>query len=261
MDWFFDQFLFHPGHAVFEVTKEWSESSKTLKLEITQVQDKWDQVPIYRIPVNIGLYTAVEHKLEKVWLENKTETFEFKLESEPLLVRFDEGNNLLKEWSFNKPEAELIYQAKNDDMIGRMWAVNQLEKFKESNATIELWTETASNDNFWAVREAAIQQLSANHNKDFIELFSTATNDPSSKVRLAAVSALGNTLDPAMINKLREIFETDESYLVMAEALNSLGKCGNRSQFTYLKDAGKVNSHRNVIGKAATRAIEMINDK
>ncbi|MCP4313166.1 MAG: M1 family metallopeptidase [Bacteroidetes bacterium] len=261
MDWFFDQFLFSPGHAVFEVTKEWSESSKTLKLEIVQLQDKWDRVPIYRIPVNIGLYTGIEHKLEKVWLENKTETFEFKLESEPLLVRFDEGNNLLKEWTFNKPEAELIYQVKNDDMIGRMWAVNQLEKFKESTTTIDLWAETAANDSFWAVREAAIQQLSANHNKNFIELFYTAANDPSSKVRIAAVSALGNTLDPVMINRFREIFETDESYLVMAEALNSLGKCGNRSQLAYLKEAGKVKSHRNVVGKAAIRAIEMINDK
>ena len=261
MDWFFDQFLFSPGHAVFEVTKEWSESSKTLKLEIVQVQDKWDQVPIYRIPVNIGLYTRLEHKLKKVCLENKTEVFEFKLESEPLMVRFDEGNNLLKEWTFNKPEAELIYQARNDDMIGRMWAVNQLEKFKKSKSTIELWAETASNDSFWAVREAAIRQLSANHNKDFIELFYTATNDPNSRVRLAAVSALGKTLDPVMINKLHEIFETDESYLVMAEALNSIGKCGNRSQLAYLKDAGKVSSHRNVLGKAANRAIDMINDK
>ncbi len=86
-------------------------------------------------------------------------------------------------------------------------------------------------------------------------------NDPSSKVRIAAVSALGNTLDPVMINRFREIFETDESYLVMAEALNSLGKCGNRSQLAYLKEAGKVKSHRNVVGKAAIRAIEMINDK
>ena len=261
MDWFFEQFLFSPGHAVFEVTKDWSESSKTLKLEIVQTQDQWDQVPIYKIPVNIGLYTGTGHKLEKVWLEDKTETFEFKLESEPLMVRFDEGNHLLKEWTFNKPEAELIYQAKNDDMTGRMWAVNQLEKFRESNATIDLWAETAENDSFWAVREAAIQQLSANHSNDFKELFYTATNDPNSKVRVAAVSALGNTRDPQMINKLREIFETDESYLVMAEALKSLGKCGNKSQLSYLEEAGKLNSHRNVVGKAATLATELIRDK
>ncbi len=59
-------------------------------------------------------------------------------------------------------------------MIGRMWAVNQLEKFKESKATIDLWAETAANDSFWAVREAAIQQLSAHQTEDFKELFYAA---------------------------------------------------------------------------------------
>ncbi len=75
---------------------------------------------------------------------------------------------------------------------------------------------------------------------------------------MAAVGALGNTHGSGVINKLREIFETDESYLVMAEALKSLGKCGNKSQLAYLREAGKVDSHRNVVGKAAILATEMI---
>jgi len=146
-------------------------------------------------------------------------------------------------------------------MIGRMWAINQLSQFNESQKTVDTWIKTAGEDSFWAVREAAIRQLSEIKNGDFTDLFYTASKDTNSKVRVAAVSALGNTLDPGMTDKFREIFETDESYLVMAEALKSLGKCGNKSQLSYLKDAGNVKSHRNVVGSAASQAIEMINNK
>jgi len=261
MDWFFEQFLFHPGHAVFNVTKEWNESTKTLSIKIIQEQDKWDKVPIYKIPVNIGLYSDSGNRVEQLWLEDKTETFEFKLESEPRLVRFDEGNHLLKEWTFKKTEKELIYQANNDDMIGRMWAINQLSRFSESQKTVDTWVETATEDGFWAVREAAIRQLSVINNEDFIELYYNATKDANSKVRVAAVSALGQTMDPEMTKRFREIFETDESYLVMAEALKSIGKCGNKSQLKYLIEAGDTDSHRNIVGKAASQAIETINNK
>jgi len=145
MDWFFEQFLFHPGHAVFEVTKKWDEASKILSLKIVQTQDKWQNVPIYRIPVNIGLHSAHGKKLERVWLEEKTEVFDFKLDAEPLMVRFDEGNYLLKEWTFKKTEEELLYQARHDDLTGRMWAVNELQDFRESGKTIEVWSDIPSN--------------------------------------------------------------------------------------------------------------------
>lgn len=258
MDWFFDQFLFKPGHAVFEVSKEWNKSAKILTLKIEQTQDKWDKVPIYTIPVNIGLYTAKENMVKMVWLKEKTEIFEFKLDSKPLLVRFDKGNYLLKEWSFKKSEEELIYQAKNDDMIGRLWAVNELKSFSGSQKTIDTWVEIAKGDSFWAVREAALKNIAEYHNKDFKDLFYTATSDANSKVRVAAVSALGDTRDQTMIDHFRKIFETDDSYLVMAEALKSIGKCGNRSQLNYLKEAGKVKSHRDIVSRAAVQAIEMI---
>ncbi len=261
MDWFFEQFLFHPGHAVFDVTKEWNESTNMLILKIVQTQDKWDKVPIYKTPVNIGLHTANAERVEKVWLDEKTEIFEFRLESEPLLVRFDEGNYLLKEWTFRKTEEELIYQAINDDMIGRLWAVNELQLFSGSQKTVDTWIEIASDDSFWAVREAALKQLAVNQTSNLKDLFNTALNDSNSKVRVTAVSALGDTGDQDMTDRFREIFETDESYLVMAEALKSIGKCGKRSQLSYLKKAGKVKSHRNVVSRAASQAIEMVNNK
>jgi aminopeptidase N len=258
MDWFFEQFLFHPGHPVFELTKNWNETTKTLTIQINQKQDQWENVPIYKIPVNIGLYHGEGKTIHKVWLNKKTESFDFKLDAEPLMVRFDEGNHLLKEWTFKKPEKELLYQVKNDDVPGRLWVVDELKEFSDSPETQKIWSDLAINDTFWAVREAAVKNLSELQGTTFREVLITAAGDGSSKVRVAAIKALGDLKDKSMVDRFRKIFETDESYLVMAEALLAIGKSSDKSSLEFLKKAEKVRSPRNTVKNAAAKAMEVI---
>lgn len=258
MDWFFEQFLFHPGHAVFEISKNWDESTKILALEIKQTQDKWENVPIYSIPVNIGFYNKDGKTVEKVWLKKNIEKFEFKLDAAPLMVRFDEGNNLLKEWTYLKTEEELLFQVVNDDVPGRIWAIDQLKAFHSSSKTIQKWTELAKQDNFWGIREAAVQNLSEFQGNNSKDVFLHAISDANSKVRAASINALGRLKDPSMIGDFRRIYETDESYLVKAQALIAIGENGNQSQLRFLTEASKVSSPRNTLKNAAEQAIELI---
>ncbi|WP_209332858.1 M1 family metallopeptidase [Lunatimonas salinarum] len=261
MDWFFEQFLYHPGHAVFEVSKSWNAYTKTLAIEIKQTQDKWDHVPIYTIPVNLGFYHSNGKTVERVMLKQRVEKFEFKFDAEPLMVRFDDGNHLLKEWTFKKSEDELLYQVKKDDVTGRLWAVDQLKAFHSSAKTIQEWTDLATNDPFWAVREAAVQLLSEFHGGSKKDLFLQTLRDSNSKVRAASVKALGQLKDPAMLGDFRKLYDTDESYLVRAQALIAIGASGNTSQLKFLSEAAKVRSPRNTLKGAAEQAIELINGK
>ena len=258
MDWFFDQFLFHPGHALFEVTKNWNGDSKILTVKIVQNQDKWENVPIYKIPVNIGIHTKEGIIIKKVMLNKKTETFEFSLDTEPLLVRFDEGNYLLKELTFKMREDELMYQVRNDDVPGRLWAMDELKAFANSQKTRETWSDLAIHDKFWAVREAAVKNLSELYPTASKDIFTAALNDQSSKVRVAAMKALGDLKDKSMVERFKKIYETDESYLVMAEALLAIGKSGDKSSLEFLKGAEKVRSPREVVKNAADKAREAI---
>lgn len=258
MDWFFEQFLFHPGHLVLDITKKWNESTGTLSLEINQLQDKWENVPVYRMPVNIGLYSKGEKVVKKIWLSKKTEIFEFQVDSEPLMVRFDDGNHLLKEWTFKKTEEELLYQVKNDDVTGRLWAIDELKTFSKSQKTIDTWTDLAANDNFWAVREAAIRNMSEFHHSKSRDIFLAAIRDKSSKVRAAAVKALGDFKDQSLTDDFKKLFETDDSYLVMAEALRAIGNSGGKPQLGYLKNVAGEKSHPEIVKNAAGQAMEMI---
>jgi aminopeptidase N len=77
LDWFFDQWLFKPGHPVFDIRSEWDEVRKIVRLKVAQVQDFAKGVPVFRVPVAVKIVTAKGKDTKKVWIREREETFEF----------------------------------------------------------------------------------------------------------------------------------------------------------------------------------------
>lgn len=261
MDWFFEQYIFSPGHPIFEVTKSWNNSTNILRVTVQQMQDSVPGVPVYTIPVNFGFSFPDKKIVTEVWLKNSVETFDFEFDSEPLLVRFDEGNYLLKELTFRKSLSELVYQAENDDMIGRLTAANELRSFSNEQSTREVWTMLASRDPFWAVRKAALENIGEYPDDKSSELFKICLLDNNSKVRISAIRLLGDLKDPRLIKLFIKQFRSENSYAAQAELLRSIGKCGGKQQLDFLKEAESLKSYRNIISKAAADASLMIINK
>jgi len=67
--------------------------------------------------------------------------------------------------------------------------------------------------------------------------------------------------DPGLVVFFRKRFKEDNSYLAQAEHLRSLGKCGDRSQLSFLQEAAGMTSPRDVIKRAAAWAKEKIRQK
>jgi len=261
LDWFFEQFIFKPGHPVFDISYIWNEDGQKLKLKVTQVQDTSKGIPIYKIPVIIGIITPEEKFSEQVWIKQKEQVFEFSVKESPLMVRFDQGNHLLKEWTFEKSLDELLYQLKNDDVIGRSWAASELLKFQNKHRAVNSLIDSVQNDKFWAVRRSSVETLGKIKRKEDIALFKGRCKDNNSKVRTVAIRILGDYGEPELISFFRKQFNEDDSYLAQAEALRSIGKCGDKSQLSCLENAAKMKSPRDVIKKAAKFAIEEIKKK
>lgn len=258
MDWFFEQFVYSPGHLVVDVDKTWDNERKILVVRVIQKQDSLPGVPVYTVPVNMGFLFPDEKIVKEVWLKNKAETFEFAFGSEPLLVRFDEGNYLLKECTFKKPVYELLYQAEHDDVIGRLSAVDELKPFSSDISVTDEWVKRATGDTFWAVRQAALVNIGKLPGKGHVEIIKAAASDENSKVRQSAVRLLGDLRDASNVKLFKKIFQSDNSYAVQAEALRSIGKCGGKKESAFLKEAGARKSYHNVVGKAAAEALAMI---
>jgi aminopeptidase N len=258
MDWFFEQYIFSAGHPVFKVNSSWDADAGLVRLEVAQVQSRDHGVPIYRTPLQIGIVTPSGKRVETVWLENERDAFVLESREEPLLVRFDEGNWLLKEWTYTKRVAELLYQSRQDDVIGREWAIRQLERSMNDARVATEVASIAENDSFWAVRLAALETIAATDGREAIDLFQTAATDANSQVRRAAIRILGEMDDPTMVPFFRSRFEVDDSYQVQAEALRAIGRSGDQSQLGFLQQAAELSSHRDVIRSAAIWAIEQL---
>jgi aminopeptidase N len=256
LDWFFEQFIYKPGHPEFEISYEWNENAKRVLLKVAQVQDFSLGIPVYKIPVIIGITSSKGKAVKKLWIKRKEEVFEFAADEKPLMVRFDEGNFLLKEWTFEKEMDELLYQLKNGDVIGRMWAASELAKFEGNPLVVEKLKERIQSDSFWAVRRSALEALSRVEVNLDINLFRKVCEEKNSKVRTTALQILGDVKDSELGSFFKERFEKDDSYAAQAEALRSLGKCGNRSQISFLKDAAEMESPRDVLKRAADWALK-----
>jgi aminopeptidase N len=211
--------------------------------------------------VSIKLVTPGKTDIRKIWVENKEETFELPIEEKPLLVRFDEDNILIKEISFPKELDELLYQLKHDDVIGRMDAAQALVTFRDDPRTAAALTASLRSDPFWAVRKSALEALAQLEVKGSTAIFKRACQDQESQVRAAALVALGNLKVPAHIEFYKELFRTDPSYLVQAEALTAIGKTGDPSTVPFLKKAAEVPSYRHMIRRAAEDALKLIEKK
>ena len=231
---------------------------KLVTMRVTQVQDFARGIPVFRVPVAVAIVTPAGKRVHNVWIRAKEETFEFAAESRPRLVRFDEGNVLLKEASFPKEADELVYQLRNDDVIGRISAAAELLRSRGDPRVFEGLTAAAQGDPFWAVRRSAIDSLGKLGDPRAAAVLQKTCLDAHSSVRAASLAALGDSKDRGLIEWYKERFGKDESDQVRAEALRALGKTGDSSVIPFLTQSASVPSHRDMLRSAATQALKQL---
>ena len=206
--WFFDQWLLSPGHPVLDVSYTWDERRKTLVMTVKQTQDTSNGVPVFRLPIRVGITTRTGKKVESVWFTKNTHTFKFNVAERPMMVHFDEGDILLKEWTLKKPVPELLYQLDHDGVIGRIWAAGALQAHLDDVLVQPALKTAAIHDDFWAVRQKAIQVLGVVQDKAIVNLLKARVmQDGDRRVRVAALSALDNLQDPELKSFFLEAVE------------------------------------------------------
>ncbi len=255
LDWFFDQWLFKPGHPVFDVRSEWDPARKVVVLKVAQMQDFARGIPVFRVPVSVAIVNAAGRSTSRVWVREREEAFEFPSETRPLLVRFDPGNDLLKEIAFPKQREELLYQLSHDDVIGRMSAATELARLEDDPAAVAGLAASAETDRFWAVRRAAIEALARAAGAQGPAIMRKAAIDAHPSVRAAALVGLGDLKDRTLLEFFKERFAKDGSDAVRAESLRAIGKLGDPSTVPFLEQCGVVPSYRHLIAAAAKQAI------
>ncbi|OAI41992.1 hypothetical protein AYO38_03315 [bacterium SCGC AG-212-C10] len=226
IEWFFDQWVFKPGHPELKVSWAWDESAKTASVTVKQTQKTDNGTPIYRIPVTID-FRAGRGKAQafKVEINEQNQTFLFALQAKPDLCRFDPYNRVLKVLDFEKSTGELRLQlAEDDDIAGRVAAAEGLGK-KGGVDAINALEAAVMGDRFWSVQAAAAKALGTIKGDAARDALLRSLAVKSLKAKRAVVTALGEFRgDQLVFDSIAPIAARDQSWFVEAAACRSIGK-------------------------------------
>lgn len=165
LDWFFDQWVYKAGFPELRVRSLYHPQTRTLTLDVAQTQTPDATTPaVFRLPVEIELTTAQGKRTEHIEITQRQQRFTFKLDSKPLLIRFDKGERILKKLDFPQPTARLAYQLSHSaDAAGRIEAAEalalQANRMKLDSNVIAALQRSATSDSFDGVRAAASSAL------------------------------------------------------------------------------------------------------
>jgi aminopeptidase N len=226
LEWFFDQWVYRPGHPKLKVAWSWDDVTGLASVSVKQTQDTGDGTPIFRFPVTVDFRKGrARPQSFRVEVTRAEEQFVFPLRWKPDLCRFDPYGWVLKELEWEKSVGELRLQVRDDDSIfGRQWAAKELGKKGGAEATAALEAAVLG-DRWWGVQAAAARALG--------EIRTTAARDAllrclavrQPRARRGVVAALGGFRgDEAVLEALRPIARRDPSWFVEAEACRSIGK-------------------------------------
>jgi aminopeptidase N len=226
MDWFFDQWVYRPGHPAFEVTWSWDDAASLATVTAKQTQKTDDGTPIFRVPLTIDFRTGRKRPVAfQVEVTEKEHTFVFPLAEKPDLCRFDPYNRVLKVLDFDKSVAELRFQLQDDDdSSGRALAAAGLGK-KGGQEAVAALEAAVMHDRYWGVQAAAAKALGAIKSTLARDALLRCLSVRQPKARRAVVAALGEFRgEESVLAALEPLAKRDYSWFVEAEANRSIGK-------------------------------------
>jgi aminopeptidase N len=98
LDWFFDQWIYKAGHPVYDARWLWDEAVRELRLTVTQKQE----ATVFKMPLDVVIKTGETIRLEIVQMNDREQTFTFKLDRKPRSVAIDPDEWVLKELTISE---------------------------------------------------------------------------------------------------------------------------------------------------------------
>jgi aminopeptidase N len=98
LDWFFRQWIYEAGHPVYDARWRWNEATKELRLAVSQKQEG----TLFRMPLIVEIKIGGEARRESVEVNDREQSFTFKLDRRPQSVALDAGEWVLKELTLSE---------------------------------------------------------------------------------------------------------------------------------------------------------------
>jgi aminopeptidase N len=266
LQWFFDEWLYKSGHPIYDVTYNYDDAAKLLRMTVTQTQKRDTLTGTFKMPIDVELtWPNGQSKVTTILDDDSTQNFTIPSPEKPVMVIFDKGNTIIKEAHVHKTVEEWTYQLKHaTSAIERSQAALNLtpENAGSSREVVAALRNSILEDPFWAVRQHALSSFMrfADSSKDFHGvILDRAQHDPRPDVRSEAVEYIPSAHIPKAMTEpvLEHIIQTDSSYHVVGSALNSLAAYDPGKAYELSLPFLKINSPRDRMRRDAIHILEL----
>ncbi|AKD03135.1 M1 family aminopeptidase [Pontibacter korlensis] len=254
--WFFNQWFMQAGHPELKVVDSY-ENGK-LQLHVQQTQDT-AYAPVYRLPLEVAVWADGKKQVYPIVIDEAEQVFTFNVASQPQLVLFDADQRLLAVVEHEKNEEELLFQFRNAEHLAlKLQALSELQEQVEKPEVMAMY-QKALQDDYWAVRSAAINVLSqlkegqASSVEPIIKRM--ATQDKKGAVRADAILALAGWGG----SKYQSLFDqamNDSSYQASAAAVLAYAGTGAPDAKQKLTQFEKESNEEIVLALATIYAVQ-----
>ena len=259
-DRFFDQWIYHGRHPDLKVSYNWSEKDKLAKVSVEQTHEVNDNVMLFHFRTKARFVIDGENIDREIIINSKQHDFYFSLPKEPNIVRFDPDYGLLATVKFEKPTAMLYRQLENnDDVIGRLRAIDALKKKKDKKTVAKL-KDVLNNDAFYGVRSKASSALREIHTNEAFEALGDSLNQEDARVRRQVVRDVSSFYRLETLELIKRTLRTEKNPAILEAAIRNLGLYHHKSTRRLLLKYLKSRSYRNALASAAIEAIRKLDE-
>ncbi len=220
LNWFFNQWFYGAGHPDIQVSYDYNTLRKTVTVNLFQLQAGY-----FQFPISIDVFEGSKKTRHTVFVDAKDASFTFPYKSQPNLIQINSDNNLICDLNENKILSDYIFQLKHaDNFVHRREALLEVVKKQEEKDAFNAVVE-ALNDQSYKIRILALENIDLINKfskRDAInKIINIANNDKKTLVQASAIGTLGKLIDVELIPIFEKALET-KSYSVLGRALVSM---------------------------------------
>jgi len=254
-DRFFDQWVYHGGHPELSINYGWDPKRKQARLSVTQTQKVSDRVMLFQFPLPVRFHTKEGVKDFSIDISLQAEDFYFDLPSAPKAVRVDPDYTVLAKVDMKLPSALVEAQATlKDDMMGRLFAVQQLGKKRDAKS-LQILADRLAKDEFFGVQVEAAKAIGSRRNEAALEILTKHLKHGDARVRKEVVAALREFYVPAARDSLQSVVADETNPAIVEHALVSLARFPDDTVQEALLTALGRDSYRHTIALGAIQAM------
>ncbi len=263
--WFFDQWVHGGGHPELKVERHWDDARRCLTLTIEQTQPEDGLTPVFRLPMTLEVATGgpgTESRRIPIEVRERKQTIQVPLPSRPRYVALDPEHHVMKLLDFPRSDDELLYGLTRSEFpLERIRAARELAARSDERVVAGL-VRALKRDPFWGVRAAAAVSLGEIGRRvpGIAERLAAPLLREHTRVRRAAIWALGWIGDDAALKILRRVIAKDASTFNVGWALIATARAGRPDAFQRIVAELPRPSHRDMLQILAFDALAVLKD-